>query len=90
MLTIHRRRESQIFHAGGHCGRAGFQLSLVGKPALKTIMEKPTAKPTPRSLFVRVTRLLLLITGIPLMVLAGCQSKLIYFPRPYAPGTTAE
>jgi uncharacterized protein len=53
-------------------------------------MENPTAHPLPRRWFVRVTRLLLLITGIPLVVLAGCQSKLIYFPRPYAPGTTAE
>lgn len=31
-----------------------------------------------------------MITAIPLAVLAGCQSKLIYFPRPYAQGTTAE
>jgi len=37
-----------------------------------------------------VVRLVLMITAIPLVVLAGCQSKLIYFPRPYAPGTTAE
>ena len=47
-------------------------------------------KPTPRSSIVRVIRLLLVITGVPLLMLAGCQSKLIYFPRPYAPGTTAE
>ena len=53
-------------------------------------MESPTTKPTLRRWFVRMTRLLLVLTGIPLMVLAGCQSKLIYFPRPYAPGTTAE
>ena len=46
--------------------------------------------PAPRHWFVRVLRLLLIITVIPLVVLAGFQSKLIYFPRPYAAGTTAE
>lgn len=51
-------------------------------------MENP--RPSPRRGIVRVVRLLLVITGIPLVMLAGCQSKLIYFPRPYAPGTTAE
>ena len=41
--------------------------------------------------FLRMILLLLLvIAGIPLVLLAGCQSKLIYFPRPYTPGTTAE
>lgn len=39
--------------------------------------------------FMRMFRLLLLLTGIPLAVIAGFQSKPIYFPRPYAPGTTA-
>lgn len=34
--------------------------------------------------------LLLVIGGIPLALLAGCQSKLIYFPRAYTAGTTAE
>jgi pimeloyl-ACP methyl ester carboxylesterase len=29
------------------------------------------------------------IVGIPLVFLAGCQSKLLYYPRPYSPGTTA-
>lgn len=33
---------------------------------------------------------ILMIVGIPLGLIAGCQSKLIYFPRPYAPGTTAQ
>ncbi len=54
---------------------------------LKSVMNRPTAN---RHWFVRVTRLLLIITVVPLLVLAGCQSKLIYFPRPYAAETTAE
>ena len=49
-------------------------------------MEK---SPTQRRYLVRLLRLLLIIAGVPLVVLAGCQSKLIYFPRPYEPGTTA-
>lgn len=28
------------------------------------------------------------IAGVPLLLLAGCQSKFIYFPRPYPPGLT--
>ncbi len=53
-------------------------------------MENPTAIPASRRWLVRATQLALTILGIPLVVLAGCQSKLIYFPRPYAPGATAE
>lgn len=34
--------------------------------------------------------LVIVIVGIPLIFLAGCQSKLLYYPRPYSPGTTAE
>jgi uncharacterized protein len=49
-----------------------------------------TASPAPRRWLVRVTRLLLVITGLPLVLLVACQSKLIYFPRPYGPDTTAE
>lgn len=33
---------------------------------------------------------LLFIVGIPLGFLAGCQSKLIYMPRPYRPGVTEQ
>jgi hypothetical protein len=41
--------------------------------------------------FLRMILLLLLCIGvIPLLLLAGCQSKLIYFPRAYGAGTTAE
>jgi len=43
----------------------------------------------PRPL-VRLMIALLIIALIPLLLLAGCQSKLIYFPRPYGPGTTGE
>jgi len=32
---------------------------------------------------------LLFMAGVPLLFVVGCQSKLIYFPRPYAPGVTA-
>jgi uncharacterized protein len=33
---------------------------------------------------------LLVITGVPLLLIAGCQTKLIYFPRPYGPAVTAD
>jgi pimeloyl-ACP methyl ester carboxylesterase len=39
--------------------------------------------------YLGILRLLLVIAAIPLLLLAGCQSQFIYFPRPYAPGTTA-
>lgn len=52
---------------------------------LKPLMQNPTVTP---HWFVRVLRLLLIITVVPLLILAGCQSKLIYFPRPYATNTT--
>jgi pimeloyl-ACP methyl ester carboxylesterase len=47
-------------------------------------------KSSAKSIFVRLIRLLLFIVCVPLLFLAGCQSKLIYFPRPYATGATAE
>ncbi len=47
-------------------------------------------KPSSKSVIFRLIRLLLIIACIPLLLLAGCQSKLIYFPRPYALGTTME
>jgi len=40
--------------------------------------------------YLRILRFLLVIAAIPLLLLAGCQSQFIYFPRPYAAGTTAE
>ncbi len=43
-----------------------------------------------RHLLRRILLLVFVITVIPLVFLAGCQSKLLYHPRPYAPGTTAE
>ncbi len=57
-------------------------------PRMQTTMENPDS--TPRHGIVRMIRLLLVITGVPMVMLVGCQSQLIYFPRPYAPGTTAE
>ncbi len=55
-------------------------------------MRDTAALPRPTLLrrFIRVLRVLLIITCVPLVLLVGCQSKLIYFPRPYAIGTTAE
>jgi pimeloyl-ACP methyl ester carboxylesterase len=38
----------------------------------------------------RLIFILLIIVGLPLWLVVGCQSKLIYFPRPYAPGVTAQ
>ena len=43
-----------------------------------------------RKLFVRVFVFLLLATLVPLGFLAGCQSKLIYFPRPYPAGEVGD
>src|SRR6478735_4108624 len=50
------------------------------------------AKSSPALLrfLLRLAILLVALLGIPLGLLASCQSKLIYFPRPYGPGTTAE
>ena len=38
----------------------------------------------------KILILVLIITAIPLIFLAGCQSKLLYYPRPYSLGATAE
>jgi pimeloyl-ACP methyl ester carboxylesterase len=32
----------------------------------------------------------MVLFGIPMLLVVGCQSKLIYFPRAYGPGTTAQ
>ena len=40
--------------------------------------------------YLRILRFLLFIAAVPLLFLAGCQSQFIYFPRPYAAGTTAD
>jgi len=40
--------------------------------------------------FVRISIVLILLLGIPLGLIVGCQSRLIYFPRPYGPGVTAK
>ena len=54
-------------------------------------MGNPLEVTKPRSRWrTRVFLPLLVIAGIPLWLIASCQSKLIYFPRPYAPGTTSE
>ncbi|NJM36895.1 MAG: hypothetical protein HC845_02925 [Akkermansiaceae bacterium] len=43
-----------------------------------------------RRLIRLVTWLVLLVVIAPMTLLISCQSRLIYFPRPYGPGTTAE
>jgi hypothetical protein len=40
--------------------------------------------------WLRVLVLLGLVAGVPFAFIAGCQSKLLYFPRPYAAGVTNE
>ena len=40
--------------------------------------------------FIRILRTLIIIAVIPMLVLVGCQSKLIYFPRPYGPNDVRE
>ncbi len=46
------------------------------------------ASRNPRLIF-RVLRFLLLVALVPLGMIVGCQSKLIYFPRPYPAGTVS-
>ena len=48
------------------------------------------AKPTTLQRIGRLAQWIVLSVGIYLGLLAGCQSKLLYFPRPYPPGTTAQ
>lgn len=46
-----------------------------------------------RRIYRRLRRWLLVLTaigGIPLALLTACQSRLLYFPRPYEPGATAQ
>lgn len=50
----------------------------------------PSEKPVRHRRLARLLFALLLIAGVPLLLVVGCQSKLIYFPRPYAPGVTAQ
>lgn len=40
--------------------------------------------------YLRFVWFLLAIATVPLLLLAGCQSQFIYFPRPYADGITAD
>jgi pimeloyl-ACP methyl ester carboxylesterase len=53
---------------------------------------KPHEPESPNALrrWLRVLVLLALIAGVPFAFIAGCQSKLLYYPRPYAAGTTDE
>jgi uncharacterized protein len=37
----------------------------------------------------RLLAVIPLLAAVPVLLLVACQSKLIYFPRPYGPGTTA-
>lgn len=46
------------------------------------------ASRNPRLIF-RALRFLLLVALVPLGMIVGCQSKLIYFPRPYPAGTVS-
>ncbi|MES2439736.1 MAG: hypothetical protein V4584_11740 [Verrucomicrobiota bacterium] len=45
---------------------------------------------TLRRRIVRLFLVIFLLVAIPLVLLVACQSKLIYFPRPYGPGTVEE
>ena len=54
---------------------------------------KAVKHPNLSVLFHHLVRLLLslvVVVGIPLLSLVGCQSKLLYYPRPYSPGVTAK
>lgn len=54
-----------------------------------TIPENPTIH-SPLRRTARLVSSLALIALVPLAVIAGCQSKLLYYPRPYAAGVTDE
>jgi pimeloyl-ACP methyl ester carboxylesterase len=56
--------------------------------AVKTTGENKSSTGFHRLL--RVLLSLVLIGGVLLLPIVGCQSKLIYFPRPYGPGVTAD
>jgi pimeloyl-ACP methyl ester carboxylesterase len=43
-----------------------------------------------RHLLQKILTLVLIITVTPIIFLAGCQSKLLYYPRPYPPGSTSD
>ncbi|MES2982046.1 MAG: alpha/beta hydrolase [Verrucomicrobiota bacterium] len=51
---------------------------------------KSTGKASIRTLVVRVFATLAVVTSIPLVFITSCQSKLIYFPRPYGAEVTAK
>jgi pimeloyl-ACP methyl ester carboxylesterase len=53
-------------------------------------MSNKTDGPKTLRRWLRVLVLLALIAGAPFAFIAGCQSKLLYFPRPYAAGATNE
>ena len=50
---------------------------------------QPARSPLLR-LAVRILRLVFFVTLVPFVFLVGCQSKLIYFPRPYGPSTVED
>lgn len=51
---------------------------------------KSSGKTSIRTIVVRVFIYLVVVTSIPLVLLMSCQSKLIYFPRPYGADVTAK
>ncbi|MES2661208.1 MAG: hypothetical protein V4689_21490 [Verrucomicrobiota bacterium] len=52
--------------------------------------EQKAARSIVRRLAIRILWLVVILALFPLLILVGCQSKLIYFPRPYGPGTMAD
>jgi pimeloyl-ACP methyl ester carboxylesterase len=57
---------------------------------MPVVMRKEIDRPKSPSRWLRVLVSLVLMVGVPIALIAGCQSKLLYFPRPYAPGLTEE
>jgi uncharacterized protein len=53
-------------------------------------MRNETDEPKTLRRWLRVVVSLMLMVGVPIAFIAGCQSKLLYFPRPYAAGVTNE
>lgn len=51
---------------------------------------KSSGKTSIRSVVVRIFIILAVVASIPLVLLTSCQSKLIYFPRPYGADPTAK
>lgn len=57
--------------------------------ALPMIDRPASSTPAPRKRFGKILAPVMLLCGMPVALIVGCQSKLLYFPRPYPQGIVA-